>query len=67
MACWRTSIKDIGCEQYGFHWAKCVEILLNLQSADIAQGVDAMQPGTNRPAATKSGARSAAFAFQIEA
>src|SRR6185437_6345022 len=36
-------------EQDGFHWEKCdVEILLHPQSADISQGVDAMQPGTNR-------------------
>ena len=45
----RAAIKDIGYEQDGFHWKNAdVEILLHPQSADIAQGVDAMQPGTNR-------------------
>jgi S-adenosylmethionine synthetase len=45
----RGAIKDIGYEQDGFHWKHCdIEILLHPQSADIAQGVDAMQPGTNR-------------------
>src|SRR5258708_14506443 len=45
----REAIKDIGYEQDGFHWNTCeIEILLHPQSADIAQGVDAMQPGTNR-------------------
>jgi S-adenosylmethionine synthetase len=45
----RAAIKDIGYEQEGFHWKHCdIEILLHPQSADIAQGVDAMQPGTNR-------------------
>src|SRR5258708_33101785 len=44
----RGAIKDIGYEQEGFHWKTCdVEILLHPQSADIAQGVDALQPGTN--------------------
>src|SRR6201981_4119955 len=42
----RGAIKDIGYEQDGFHWENCdVEILLHPQSADIAQGVDALQPG----------------------
>jgi S-adenosylmethionine synthetase len=42
----RGAIKDIGYEQDGFHWEKCdIEILLHPQSADIAQGVDALQPG----------------------
>ena len=42
----RGAIKDIGYEQEGFHWEKCdIEILLHPQSADIAQGVDANQPG----------------------
>ena len=42
----RGAIKDIGYEQEGFHWEKCdIEILLHPQSADIAQGVDAKQPG----------------------
>jgi S-adenosylmethionine synthetase len=42
----REAIKDIGYEQEGFHWEKCdIEILLHPQSADIAQGVDAQQPG----------------------
>src|SRR5512138_1814415 len=42
----REAIKDIGYEQEGFHWEKCdIEILLHPQSADIAQGVDALQPG----------------------
>jgi len=45
----RGAIKDIGYEQDGFHWKNAdIEILLHEQSADIAQGVDAMQPGTNR-------------------
>jgi S-adenosylmethionine synthetase len=42
----REAIKDIGYEQEGFHWQKAdIEILLHPQSADIAQGVDALQPG----------------------
>ncbi|MBR0973372.1 MULTISPECIES: methionine adenosyltransferase [Bradyrhizobium] len=42
----RDAIKDIGYEQDGFHWKTCdIEILLHPQSADIAQGVDALQPG----------------------
>ena len=45
----RLAIKDIGYEQDGFHWRTAdVEILLHPQSADIAQGVDALQPGTNK-------------------
>src|SRR3569833_2884354 len=45
----RAAIKDIGYEQDGFHWQKAdIEILLHPQSADIAQGVDALQPGTNK-------------------
>src|SRR2546430_672440 len=45
----RDAIKDIGYEQEGFHWQNCdIEILLHPQSADIAQGVDALQPGTNK-------------------
>src|SRR5216684_657618 len=45
----REAIKDIGYEQEGFHWNTCdIEILLHPQSADIAQGVDALQPGTNK-------------------
>src|SRR6202012_5096793 len=45
----RNAIKDIGYEQDGFHWEKAdVEILLHPQSTDIAQGVDADSPGTNR-------------------
>ncbi len=40
----RQAIKDIGYEQDGFHWDKAkVEILLHAQSADIAQGVDAVE------------------------
>src|SRR3954453_20860577 len=43
------AIKDIGYEQDGFHWEKAdIEILLHPQSADIAQGVDALQPGANK-------------------
>ena len=39
----RNAVKDIGYEQDGFHWDKAkVEILLHAQSADIAQGVDAL-------------------------
>jgi len=45
----RMAIRDIGYEQEGFHWDKCdIEVLLHPQSADIAQGVDALQPGTNK-------------------
>ncbi|MCL2713655.1 MAG: methionine adenosyltransferase [Alphaproteobacteria bacterium] len=45
----RGAIKDIGYEQGGFHWDTAViDVLLHPQSADIAQGVDALQPGTNR-------------------
>ena len=45
----RNAIKDIGYEQAGFHWKTAdVEILLHPQSADIAQGVDALQPGANK-------------------
>ena len=45
----RMAIRDIGYEQEGFHWDKAeIEILLHPQSADIAAGVDAMQPGTNK-------------------
>jgi S-adenosylmethionine synthetase len=39
----RAAIKDIGYEQEGFHWREAeVEVLLHEQSADIAQGVDAV-------------------------
>ena len=39
----RQAIKDIGYEQDGFHWDRAkVEVLLHAQSADIAQGVDAV-------------------------
>jgi S-adenosylmethionine synthetase len=39
----RNAIKDIGYEQDGFHWDRAkVEVLLHAQSADIAQGVDAL-------------------------
>ncbi len=45
----RMAIRDIGYEQAGFHWDKChIEVLLHPQSADIAQGVDALQPGANK-------------------
>jgi len=45
----RMAIRDIGYEQEGFHWEKAdVDVLLHPQSADIAQGVDALQPGANR-------------------
>jgi S-adenosylmethionine synthetase len=45
----REAIKDIGYEQEGFHWKTCdIEILLHPQSADIAQGVDALQPGEKK-------------------
>jgi S-adenosylmethionine synthetase len=45
----RMAIKDIGYEQDGFHWDKAdIKVLLHPQSADIAQGVDALQPGTNQ-------------------
>src|ERR1700683_3261690 len=39
----RAAVKDIGYEQDGFHWRNAdVEVLLHAQSADIAQGVDAV-------------------------
>ncbi|MGH6881036.1 methionine adenosyltransferase [Hypericibacter sp.] len=39
----RQAIRDIGYEQDGFHWKHAkVEILVHGQSADIAQGVDAL-------------------------
>jgi S-adenosylmethionine synthetase len=39
----RAAVKDIGYEQAGFHWRDAkVEVLLHAQSADIAQGVDAV-------------------------
>ena len=39
----RQAIKDIGYEQEGFHWRDAeIEVLLHAQSADIAQGVDAV-------------------------
>ena len=42
----RQAIKEIGYEQDGFHWNNAkVEVLLQSQSADIAQGVDA---GSNK-------------------
>jgi S-adenosylmethionine synthetase len=45
----RMAIRDIGYEQDGFHWDKAdIKVLLHPQSADIAQGVDALQPGVNR-------------------
>ena len=45
----RMAIKDIGYEQDGFHWDKAeIDVLLHPQSADIAQGVDANQPGDNK-------------------
>jgi len=45
----RMAVKDIGYEQDGFHWDKAeIDILLHPQSADIAQGVDANQPGDNK-------------------
>jgi S-adenosylmethionine synthetase len=45
----RMAIRDIGYEQDGFHWDKAdIEVLLHPQSADIAAGVDALQPGDNR-------------------
>jgi S-adenosylmethionine synthetase len=45
----RMAIRDIGYEQEGFHWEKAdIEVLLHPQSADIAQGVDALQPGANQ-------------------
>jgi S-adenosylmethionine synthetase len=45
----RLAVKDIGYEQDGFHWEKAqIDVLLHPQSADIAQGVDALQPGDNK-------------------
>ena len=43
------AVRDIGYEQDGFHWDKAeIDVLLHPQSADIAQGVDANQPGDNK-------------------
>jgi S-adenosylmethionine synthetase len=43
------AVRDIGYEQDGFHWDKAqIDVLLHPQSADIAQGVDAHQPGDNK-------------------
>ncbi|MEM6463160.1 MAG: methionine adenosyltransferase [Pseudomonadota bacterium] len=37
----RRAIRDIGYQQDGFHWKTArIDVLLHLQSADIAQGVD---------------------------
>ena len=45
----REAVRGIGYAQENFHWQNAdVQILLHPQSADIAQGVDADQPGTNR-------------------
>jgi S-adenosylmethionine synthetase len=45
----RLAVRDIGYEQDGFHWEKAeIDVLLHPQSADIAQGVDAHQPGANQ-------------------
>ena len=45
----RMAMRDIGYEQDGFHWDKAqIDVLLHPQSADIAQGVDAHQPGDNK-------------------
>ena len=45
----RMAVRDIGYEQDGFHWDKAeIDVLLHPQSADIAQGVDALQPGDNK-------------------
>ena len=45
----RMAVRDIGYEQDGFHWDTAqVDVLLHPQSADIAQGVDAHQPGDNK-------------------
>ncbi len=45
----RMAVRDIGYEQAGFHWANAeIDVLLHPQSADIAQGVDAHQPGDNK-------------------
>ena len=39
----RDAVHDIGYEQDGFHWETAkLEVLLHAQSADIAQGVDAL-------------------------
>ena len=52
----RNAIKDIGYEQAGFHWKTAdIEILLHPQSADIAQGVDALQPGNKEEGAGDQG------------
>ena len=45
----RMAVRDIGYEQDGFHWDKAqIDVLLHPQSVDIAQGVDALQPGANQ-------------------
>jgi S-adenosylmethionine synthetase len=52
----RSAIRDIGYEQPGFHWANCnIEVLLHGQSADIAQGVDALQPTNQEEGAGDQG------------
>jgi len=52
----RAAIKDIGYEQAGFHWKTCdIDILLHPQSADIAQGVDALQPTNQEEGAGDQG------------
>jgi S-adenosylmethionine synthetase len=52
----RAAIKDIGYEQDGFHWKTAdIDILLHPQSADIAQGVDALQPTNQEEGAGDQG------------
>ncbi len=52
----RMAIRDIGYEQAGFHWENCdIEVLLHPQSADIAQGVDALQPTNQEEGAGDQG------------
>ena len=52
----RAAIRDIGYEQEGFHWANCnIEVLLHSQSADIAAGVDALQPSNREEGAGDQG------------
>jgi S-adenosylmethionine synthetase len=52
----RMAIRDIGYEQPGFHWETCdIDVLLHPQSADIAQGVDALQPTNQEEGAGDQG------------
>jgi S-adenosylmethionine synthetase len=52
----RMAIKDIGYDQDGFSWETAqIDVLLHPQSADIAQGVDALQPENQEEGAGDQG------------